>query len=73
MLNEKTRSLVKSMPRSHFFGYSFQVQVTGNVNPFLTIVPFMEKSNSEFLVPKCDLHIYLKCHSSTSVFHMFRY
>ena len=55
MLNEKTRSLVKSMPRTHFLGYSFQVQMTGKVNPFLTIVPFIEKSSSEFLVAKCDL------------------
>ena len=40
MLNEKTRSLVISIPRTYFLGYSFQVQVTGNVNPFSTIVDF---------------------------------
>ena len=73
MLNEKTRSLVISMPRTHFLGYSFQVQMTGNFNPFLKIVPFMEKLSSGFLVAKCDLHLYLKCHSSTGVFHIFRY
>ena len=61
------------MLRTQFLGYSFQVQAAGNVNPFLTNAPFMEKPGSWFLLAKCDLHLYLKCHSSIGVFHTFRY
>ena len=54
-------------------------------NPFSTNVPFMDKPGSWFLLAKClkntcgrvtfkqrcDLHLYLKCHSSTGVFQTF--
>ena len=45
------------MLRTQFLGYSFQVQAAGNVNPFLTNAPFMEKPGSWFLLAKCDLHL----------------
>ena len=48
------------------------------VNLFQANVPLMEKQGGWFLLAKCvknmvmDLHLYLKCQSSTGVFHTFR-
>ena len=68
MFNKKNCNLVISMLRTQFLGYLFYAQVPENVNQISTNVPFMEKPGSWFLLAKCDLHLYLKCHSSAGVF-----
>ena len=70
---KKTRSQLISVLRTQFLGYAFQVQAVGSVNPFSANAPFVEKQGTCFLVSKCDLHLYLKCHSFTGVFHTFCY
>ena len=65
--------MVISMLRTQFLGYAFQVQAVPRGNPFSANVPFMETHGSYFLLSKCEMHLYFKCHSSTGVFHTFCY
>ena len=56
------------MLRTQFLAHS--LQAVGNVNPFSTNVPFIRKQGSWFLLEKCDLIFYLKCHPYTGAFHI---